>query len=333
MTARHANVAVFVPHMGCPHRCSFCSQNSITGQTVPPTADTVRAAAETAKQSLGAKTSEAEIAFFGGSFTAIEPGFMKELLKAAYPYVASGEFRGIRVSTRPDALDTRMLRLLKFYGVTSVELGAQSMDDRVLRLNRRGHTAACVREASRLIRLEGLELGLQMMTGLYGDSDEGAIKTAGALAALRPDTVRIYPTVVFQHTPLAKLYENGLYRPQELDGAVSLCSRLLLLFHEALIRVIRLGLHTLDKDAVLAGPWHPAFRELCEGKIYLEKALTALLGQGEKGAYQLSIPPKAVSKMAGQHQSNLRTLREHGYFCKIREDGALDDYQVTARRM
>lgn len=170
---KRSNVAVFVPHNGCPHMCSFCDQRSITGQQYQPTPQDVKDAALTALKTMGEFSKDSEIAFFGGSFTAIPEPEMRRMLDAAYPYVADGRFHGIRISTRPDAIDQRILEILQSRGVTAVELGAQSMDDRVLAANGRGHTVAHVQRAAACIREAGLELGLQMMTGLYGDSDKG----------------------------------------------------------------------------------------------------------------------------------------------------------------
>ena len=166
---KHANVSIFVPHNGCPHQCSFCSQRSITGQQSQPTPEDVRRTLDQAVRDLGERIHESEIAFFGGSFTAIDRRYMISLLDTAYQYVKQYNFTGIRLSTRPDAVDAEVLRLLRDYGVTSIELGAQSMDDRILGLNGRGHTSRDVEEASALIQEFGFSLGLQMMTGLYGD--------------------------------------------------------------------------------------------------------------------------------------------------------------------
>ena len=203
---KHANIALFVPHIGCPHRCSFCDQNAISGAECPPEPADVTAACETALQSLGSRAAEAEIAFFGGSFTAIDRGYMLRLLDAARPYVRAGKVRGIRLSTRPDAVEPEVLSLLREYGVTTIELGAQSMDDRVLELNGRGHTADQVRRAACRVREMDFSLGLQMMTGLPGDTPEGAWYTARELAALSPAEVRIYPTVVLDGTRMGEWY-------------------------------------------------------------------------------------------------------------------------------
>lgn len=317
-TIKHANIAVFVPHNGCPHTCAFCNQKIISGSQSQPSAADVVSAIETAIASLGEAAKRSELAFFGGSFTAVEREYMVSLLEAAAPYVRSGKIGGIRCSTRPDCIDEEVLELLKSYGVTAIELGAQSMDDRVLEMNERGHTAEQVRSASRLIKSFGIELGLQMMTGLYGDSDEGAWQTARELAALEPRTVRIYPTVVLRGTRLAELCESGEYEPQGVEGAVSLCSGLLPFFEQQGINVIRLGLHAgedVERDYI-AGAYHPAMRELCESRIFLRRA-EELLEQCPAGDYILAVNPSDISKMTGQRKSNVLALAEMGYKVKI----------------
>lgn len=330
--ARHANTAIFIPHAGCPHQCSFCNQRAISGQTRPVQPEEVTAVCERALATMKMGASDAEIAFFGGSFTAIPREYMRSLLEAAAPYVRAGRFRGIRLSTRPDCVDEAVLALLKGYGVTAVELGAQCMDDRVLALNGRGHTAADVERASRLIREAGLELGLQMMTGLPGADDEADRETARRLAALTPDTVRIYPTLVMRGTPLAAWLSKGRYVPPSLETAAALCADLLWFFEEEQgIPVIRLGLHAEGslQENYLAGPWHPAFRELCESRLYLEAARRALAGCAG-GPVALYVHPAALSKMIGQRRQNLAALAGEGFEAAVRPDGTLPLRRVRA---
>lgn len=334
-SARHANVAIFVPHAGCPHQCSFCDQRAISGTRCQPSPDDVRTACETALATLPAGSC-AEIAFFGGSFTAIDRKLMVSLLQAAAPYVhgrgGNGAFRGIRVSTRPDAVDDEVLDLLKSYGVVAVELGAQSMDDAVLTANHRGHTADDVRRAAALIHEAGLELGLQMMTGLYGSIDDTDHATARQLVALRPATMRIYPTVVMAHTELAERYRRGTYTPPSLEQAVSLCADLLrYVERECGIPVIRLGLHAGSElqQQRLAGPWHPAFRELCDSRLYLTDALARLRQQFPQGGKViLRVSPRAVSRMVGQGRCNISILAGEGYAVTVRGDAALSLWDI-----
>ncbi len=326
---RHVNIAVFVPHSGCPNQCSFCNQRAISGKTKQPDANDVIEACETAMKG-GSENAFVQLAFFGGSFTAIERGYMISLLEAAQGYINSGFLNGgIRISTRPDFIDGEILTLLKKYGVRAIELGAQSMDDYVLAINKRGHTAEDVRKAARLIKEYGFELGLQMMTGLWGSDDADSINTARQFIALRPDTVRIYPTVVLKNTLLGEKYESGEYSPPDLQHSVQLCSRLLEMFEDEEISVIRLGLHAQDdvERDYLAGAYHPALRELCEGERYYEKMLAALDGK-PKGSYEISVCNKDISKATGQKKKNILRLAEQGYTCRVRGDSDIQPHEI-----
>lgn len=325
MSAVHSNISIFVPHVGCPNMCSFCNQRHITGRVFAPRAADVVTAVEVAKGGSSFDPLTTEIAFFGGSFTAINRNYMIELLKTASAFVENKTVSGIRISTRPDAIDHEVLELLKSYNVTAIELGAQSLNDSVLKKNNRGHSAQDVRDASALIKEHGFELGLQMMTGLYGDSDRSAVKTAKEIIDIKPDTVRIYPTIVLKDTDLAALYADKIYSPQSLEAAVSLAARLLIMFEDADIRVIRLGLHSIESEAYIAGPWHPAFSELCQSEIYLEKARKQLKKQGK---YILFVNKSSVSKMIGQKRKNLILLGDEGYSCRVCVDDTLKKYEV-----
>lgn len=325
---KHINVALFVPDMGCPHRCSFCNQKTISGKTVPPTAEDVEKAVATALKT--ADCNEGEIAFFGGSFTAIEKDYMITLLSKAKEYVDKGLFRGIRISTRPDCIDDETLEILRDFGVTSIELGCQSMDDKVLSLNSRGHTSEDVVSAAGKIKKYGFEFGVQMMTGLYGDNCEGAIRTAEKLISLAPDTARIYPTVVLENTELERLYREGEYLPQTVDEAAELCAELLLMFHKSNIRVIRLGLHSGGnvEEGFVAGVYHPAFREICESRIYLRLVLDEIKKQNIKGKnIEISVGSKFVSQLTGQKKCNIKSLEEMGFKVSVVQNG-FEKYKV-----
>lgn len=317
---KHINVSVFVPHAGCPHQCSFCNQKSISGASSQPTAEDVRRAAQTAMRSSPEEIKDGEIAFFGGSFTAIDREYMLALLKSAQEFIGENGFKGIRISTRPDAVDDEICDILEKYHVTAVELGAQSTDDRVLELNRRGHTREDIFRSARLLKSRGFETGLQMMTGLYGSTDGDSIATARDIISLSPDTVRIYPTVVIKDTPLAELYLRGEYRPQTAEESAVLCAKLLPMFEKAGIRVIRLGLHSGGsvEGGYLAGAYHPALREMCEGHIYFDIICRRLQGR-EKGRYTVYVAPRELSKAAGQKKCNIEKLETLGYFCRVKE--------------
>lgn len=284
---------------------------------------------ETALYSGGIDSQNSEIAFFGGSFTAIDRDYMVSLLSAANEY--KEHFKGIRISTRPDCIDEDVLTLLKSFSVTSIELGAQSMSDEVLTLNTRGHNSDCVRKASYLIKSYGFSLGLQMMTGLYGSTDESDEYTAKEFIRLSPDTVRIYPTVVLEGTKLAELFLKGDYIPQTVDSAVSLCARLIPMFEQAGISVIRAGLHSSDtmESSIIAGAYHPAFRELCESRIFLSDIINRLnQDKTPQGRIIIKVSPKAVSKVTGQKKSNLTALINLGYMPQVVEDKSLSGRQI-----
>ncbi len=328
---KHINVALFVPDEGCPHRCSFCNQKTISGQTKRLTTEEIDAAAEIAKGKSGG---EGEIAFFGGSFTAIEKEYMVSLLKCAKKYIDEGFFKGIRISTRPDCITKEILEILKQYGVTAIELGCQSMSDEVLLKNERGHSSEDVIKSATLIKEYGFEFGVQMMTGLYGDSDEKAIETAERLIALKPDTARIYPTIVLENTTLSELYKKGYYRPQTIDEAAELCSKLILMFFENEIPVIRLGLHSGGnvEEGYVAGPFHPAFKELCESKIYLKKVTDEIEEKKiPKGEITVSVNKKSVSALIGQKKSNIKKLEEMGFRVQVEQAEDLRKYEVSVR--
>ncbi len=280
---------------------------------------------------MGANSQNYEIAFFGGSFTAIDRAYMVSLLEAAKPFI--NEFKGIRISTRPDCIDSEILSLLKAYKVTSVELGAQSMDNSVLELNKRGHSAEDVVKASRLIKSCGFSLGLQMMTGLYGSDFDKDTETARRFISLKPDTVRIYPTVVMNGTDLADYYKTGLYRTYTLEQSVSLCSRLILLFEEADIKIIRLGLHYSDSlvKNSLADNYHPAFKELCENEIFLQAFLNSAK-RFESKKLNVFINEKSLSKFLGQKRKNINTIKNLGYDISLCFDNTLGKYGLEVKQ-
>lgn len=312
---KRTNISIFVPHAGCPHLCSFCDQKAISGSVKAPGADEVSKLLTEQAPHLAERGITAEIAFFGGSFTAIERSYMESLLTAAnramkiFPV-----YTGIRCSTRPDCVDEKIADVLKKYGVTTVELGAQSMDDEVLRANDRGHTAEDVRRAARIIKAHDIELGLQMMTGLYRDTPERCLYTADEFIKLRPETVRIYPTVILKNTRLGELYERGEYTSFPFDETVDLCAKLLRKFNEKQIPVIRLGLHAspdVERD-MLGGVYHPALREIVESRIFLED-MKSRLAELEKGYHLIFTDPKNLSKVIGQKRCNIKALAELGY--------------------
>lgn len=322
---RKSNISIFVPHIGCPQKCSFCNQNTITGQTKAPSPQDVASTVQTALDSNKDNKYEYEIAFFGGSFTAVDRDYMISLLEAAYPYVKNGSVTGIRVSTRPDFIDGEVLSVLKKYGVSSIELGAQNMNDKVLSANLRGHTSADVKNAAALIKKSGFELGLQMMTDLYMSNRGLDFATAREFVKLKPKTVRIYPTVVLKDTYLARLYESGKYKPSSLKKTVALCAELTELFEENGIDVIRVGLHSSAdiKENMLAGGYHECLGELVVSKMMLNRIM-----QLPPGRHEVYINEKSISKLLGNKKSNLAALDEAGYVIDIKYNNALSPNEL-----
>lgn len=328
MKQKHKNIAIFVPHAGCPQCCSFCNQRTITAQAHIPDGREVTEICTRAMTEIR-DPSDTEIAFFGGSFTAIAPPLMHELLEAAVPFVGDGKFSGIRISTRPDAIDAEILRVLQSYGVTAIELGAQSMCDAVLAANRRGHTAADVERAAALIREYGFSLGLQMMTGLYRSTLPDEKETLRRIIAIHPDTVRIYPTVVLHGTELAALYESGSYQLLPFEEMVEFCASAMEQFAQAGISVIKCGLHpseTVEQERV-AGYYHPAFRELCEGRGFRRKIEQLLRQCPETRNPVVRVNPKDVSRATGHKKENLLYFSEMGISVKIQADSKIEPFQ------
>ena len=312
MSARAYIVPVFVPHWGCPHACVFCNQRRISGANKPASAGDVKNAIQQAAAFLP-KGGKRQLAFYGGSFTAIPVPDQEALLSAAKEALDRGEIDAVRLSTRPDAIDDTVLERLKAYGVETVELGAQSMDDEVLRRAERGHTAQDVERASRLIKAAGFRLILQMMTGLPGATDESDIETARRLVALRPDGVRVYPTVIVRDTALFDLWQAGEYREHTVEDAVRVCAKIVPLFEAAGIPIIRLGLNPTEElsgGAAVGGAYHPALGELVKSRILLEKARALLNGIEPGSRVTLEVGRGKTSQMAGQHRENLRRLTE-----------------------
>ena len=326
----HSNISIFVPHVGCPHMCAFCNQRTITGvQQIPHAADVERICTQAVSEV--SDLSDTEIAFFGGSFTAIPRNYMLELLQAASKFVGEGRFKGIRLSTRPDYIDKEILDILKQYGVTAIELGAQSLCDHVLKANERGHTVEDVYEAARLIREYGFELGLQIMTGLYQSSYEDDISTMNKVIEIAPDTVRIYPIVIIKGTKLAELYDEGIYKTMSFESMVELCAQMLETFEKSNIEVIRCGLHASDsvEGEMVGGFYHPAFKELCESEIFRHK-IEALLGDGTTDNVVVAVNPSSVSKAVGHKRCNAEYFKDK-YKIKFVADNGLSKYECELR--
>lgn len=305
------NIPIFVPHRGCPHDCVFCNQKRITGTEGAMTADAARSIIDKCLGTLPKENRRVEAAFFGGSFTGIPIAEQTSLLKLAHEYIINGSIDGIRVSTRPDYITREILDNLLRFGVTTIELGVQSMCAEVLEASNRGHSVQDVTDAVKLIREYPFTLGLQMMTGLPADTPERSLDTADKIIALTPELVRIYPTLIIKDTYLEAMYKEGRYAPQTLSEATELSKKLLLKFEGAGIRVIRVGLQSTDEicesGSVVAGPVHSSFRELVESSIYYD-IIEASVKDGAAYA-EVFVNPREVSKAVGNKRANIIKLK------------------------
>lgn len=307
--AKQRIIPLFIPHAGCPNACVFCDQKKITGMTTPVTPEIVRQEIDLSLPYAGVG---AELAFYGGSFTAMPGNIQEGLLSAAEDYLRRGQLGSIRLSTRPDAIDRGVCERLHRYGVSTVELGCQSLDDEVLRLSDRGHTAGDTQQAVELLKEYGFSVILQMMTGLPGDDGKAARETAEKIIALQPDGVRIYPTVVLRGTKLEEMMKAGKYEPHTVEQAVEVCAEVYQRFLEESIPVIRVGLNPtedLSGGEAVAGAYHPALGEKVLSRIYRHWAEALLLDfSGTQAVF--SVHPSRVSVMVGQKRENLRYFGE-----------------------
>ena len=280
----HAIIPIFIPHKGCPHNCIFCNQKKITAHIAPVTADDVVETIETWLTTLS-HVKTVEIAFYGGSFTAIPMEDQTAYLKIAKRYMDAGKVNKIHLSTRPDAINKEILDNLRAYGVDTIELGVQSFDDRVLKLSGRGHDSAIVYKSSKMIQDYGFELGIQLMIGLPGDSMETCIYSAKETVKIGPELARLYPTIVIEDTELFEQYKRGEYKPLSQDEAVERTKEMYKILQKAGINIIRVGLKSSDiineNGDIDGGTFHPAFRQLVEGAIAREKLESQL--QAEAG--------------------------------------------------
>lgn len=312
-------IPIFVPHLGCPHQCTFCNQREISGQTKQVTAKDVKETIEYYLKNFKDDSKYIEVAFYGGSFTAIDEKIQNELLEAANEYVEQGKVKSIRISTRPDYINKDILKRLKKYHVKTIELGVQSANNYILAKCQRGHTYEDVKKASRLIRFHGFILGHQMMIGLPESTRLDEINTAKALIKLKPKIVRIYPVLVIKNTPLAKEYEAGEYIPLTVEQAVERSKEVMQLFNKEKIEVIRIGLQNTEEitdpscktSQVMAGPYHPAFRQLVESSMWYDEVVEKIKKFNIK-VMQVTIKanPENVNNIIGHKKENILKLKE-----------------------
>lgn len=312
-------IPIFVPHLGCPHACIFCNQRKISGEQKNVRAEDVRKTIEYYLDNFKDDNKLVEVAFFGGSFTAIDIELQKELLETANEYIQKGLVNGIRISTRPDAINKNILKMLKKYNVKTIELGVQSANNYILQKAERGHTFEDVKKASKLINKYGFILGHQMMIGLPESTTIDEIDTAKALIKLKPKIVRIYPVLVIKGTKLEEEYNNRNYEPLSVVQAVERSKEVAHLFNKKKIRVIRIGLQNTDEicepgnktSQVVAGPYHPAFRQLVEAGMWYDVIVSRIKKLGTKvKQVQIRANPEDVNNIIGHKKENIEKLKE-----------------------
>ena len=312
-------IPIFVPHLGCPHTCTFCNQKEISGQTKQVTAKDVKETIDYYLKNFKDNSKYVEVAFFGGSFTGIEEKVQNELLEAVQEYIENGKVNSIRISTRPDYINKDILKRLKKYHVKTIELGVQSTNNYILAKCQRGHTFEDVKKASKLIRWNGFILGHQMMIGLPESTKLDEINTAKELIKLKPKIVRIYPVLVVKNTRLVEEYEKGEYIPLTIEQAVERSKEIMRLFNRAKIEVIRIGLQntqeitdpSIENSQVVAGPYHPAFRQLVESSMWYDEIVRKIKQYNVK-VMQVTIKanPENVNNIIGHTKDNILKLKE-----------------------
>jgi histone acetyltransferase (RNA polymerase elongator complex component) len=334
MKRRHFTIPVFVPELACPNRCVFCNQRNISGtMTMPQPGDVVEIIENHLKTIP--ENSETEIGFFGGNFTGIEPELQKLYLAVAEKYVKSGKVKSVRLSTRPDYIDTERLKLLKQFSVGTIELGAQSLDEEVLQLSGRGHSVKDVEKASKMILESGFALGLQMMIGLPGDTVEKSIATAQKIILLGASNTRIYPTLVISDTELETLYKSGKYQPLAMDDAIVWAARISDIFEDAGVKILRIGLHPseglLSRENLVAGPFHVAFGEMVATarwrSVFIE--LLAKHKGLRKEDLLVEVPSGQINAAVGHKASNRKLLLENFRRVTFRQNPELSGKQCN----
>lgn len=318
----HYNIPIFIPELACPNRCIYCNQRHISGQLQAVKPEEIKQIIE---QHLATfiRPSEVELAFFGGSFTGIDEKDMLTYLQIVQPYIEQGEIKSIRISTRPDYINEKILDILQQYNVKDIELGAQSLNEEVLAFAKRGHTVRDVENASQLIKSYGFSLGLQMMIGLPLDTVEKSKETAKKILKLGAESTRIYPTLVINNTDLADLYRQNKYKALSLDEAVDWTTEIYKIFSQSSIKILRIGLHPsealINGTELLAGPFHVSFKELVLTKIWQEKFEKLPIN-----TKTILVNPREINYAIGYNSKNKQLLQKKFPYLKFISDSNVE---------
>lgn len=317
-------IPIFIPELACPFQCLYCNQKKISGSINIPNSQEISEMIEDYLKTMPQESAHIEIGFFGGNFTGISCEDQQHYLELAQPFLLSKRVQSIRISTRPDYIDLERLNLLKRYGVETIELGAQSMDDEILLNSGRGHLSEDVEVAAKLILENGFKLGLQMMIGLPGDDKKKAIATANQIIKLGADNTRIYPCLVIKDTKLAEYYQDGSYNPLSLEEAIDWTTEILQLFENAKVKVLRVGLHPseglISGDDLLGGPFHSSFKELVLSNIWLRKFKKI---EPKAESIEVFVGSKQLNHAIGYNSSNKNYLQSQYKSVKFKLDETL----------
>jgi histone acetyltransferase (RNA polymerase elongator complex component) len=325
MSKNYYIIPIFVPHEGCPHNCVFCNQDRITGAQDDVTAQTVRNIMNEYLETIQNKSATIEVSFFGGTFTGIREEKQRELLGVAKEFKDKKLINKIRLSTRPDYINDYILTYLKEYGVNIIELGVQSLDEDVLKKAGRGHNVEDVINASKLIKEYEFVLGHQIMPGLPGDTFEKDIYTTITSLKMKPEICRIYPALVIKDTPMEKMYKCNEYVPYSLEEAVNISKVMYDLYRKNNVNVIRIGLQPTESinegRDIIAGPFHPSFRELVEGSLLVDIILENM--KHEKNAL-IHINSKDLSKLYANKKIYFNKLKENDKSIVVEQDDKIE---------
>jgi histone acetyltransferase (RNA polymerase elongator complex component) len=341
MNKRPLIIPFFIPQEGCRHRCVYCDQPTITGVSQSPwNRNSIRQYVQS--YLTPPNRYPVQLAFYGGSFTLLSESYQRHLLESVQEFLRQGQVHSLRLSTRPDGIEDNNLCFLRTMGVETIELGAQSLNDRVLTASARGHSSKDTVEATKRLKKHGFEVGLQLMPGLPGDSRKTFLKTVEKSVALAPSFVRIYPTIVLSSTPLERLFRSGRFRPLSLKQAVDWCKESKKRFDSASIPVIRMGLQstvTLEKPGrIVAGPYHPALGQLVNSSIWHEK-ISPVLREASLKSPRLEIhgPSHQLAEIRGHQNANingwLKELKLTSLVTVPSDHMGAGEFQVIAHRV
>lgn len=332
MGRNHANIPIFLPQLACPHQCIFCNQNHISSQEHIPSIDETRQIIERNLTTIPSDYT-IQVAFFGGSFTGLPIETQESYLQVVQPFIKTKQVSSIRLSTRPDYITDEILAMLQKYNVQDIELGAQSTNDEILRLSGRGHNREAIQNASQKIKEYGFRLGLQMMIGLPGDTKETSLQTAQDIVDFGAETTRIYPTLVVSDTPLATLYNRGKYTPLSTEDAIDWTKDIYSLFIKNNITVLKVGLHPnkdfTNKEHLLAGPFHPSFKELVLSEIWKDKLKQIMQNNCKQKNISIFTSSEEINNAIGYNSKNKKELLQLYKNVFFNIDPILTGYEFT----